>query len=253
MPLSLPGAPKAVVTALESLTEALKQQAGSDFAGLVLYGGLARGRFREGRSDVNVVVLLHRVSLGVLDRISPALRTARNAAAVEAMLITPAEVPAAAFEFPTKFLDIKRHHIVLAGDDAFATLEVPRVMVQLRIAQSLRNLLLRMRRRYSLAYDDAQGLKETLIDIARPLAIEMLALLYDGGHAVPDTDQTGAVFAAAASAFSLDAAALAALAALRAETSKDTGKADVANLYGRILEVLAKLADRADALAGAAQ
>lgn len=253
MPLSLPGAPKSVVAALESLVQGLQLEAGVDFAGLILYGGLARGRFREGRSDVNVVVLLHRVDARVLKRIGPALRNARRAAAVEAMLLTPAEVPAAAFEFSTKFLDIKRHHIVLAGVDPFATLEVPRVMVQLRIAQSLRNMLLRLRRRYSIAYDDPQGLKETLIETARPLAIELLAMLYDGGHTVPESDQTREVFAAAASAFDLDAASLSELAALRAETSKNNGRFDAPDLYARILHLLGKLADRADAIAGAAE
>jgi predicted nucleotidyltransferase len=250
MPLSLPGAPKPVVAALEALTEALQREAGSDFAGLVLYGGLARGRFREGRSDVNVVVLLHRAGADVLGRIGPALRVARRAAAVEAMLMRPSEVPASAFEFPTKFLDIKRHHIVLAGEDPFSALEVPRVMVQLRIAQSLRNLLLRMRRHYAIAYDDPQSLKETLIDIARPLAIELLAMLYDGSHAVPESDQTAPVFAAAATAFDLDGRSLAALAALRAQTSKDDGKVDATSLYARILKLLAGLCERADALAG---
>jgi hypothetical protein len=253
MALSLPGAPKAIAAALETLAEALQTEARRDFAGLVLYGGLARGRFREGRSDVNVVVLLHRAEADVLNRIAPALRTARRAAAVDAMIMTPAEVPAAAFEFPTKFLDIKRHHVVLAGADPFAALEVPRVMVQLRIAQSLRNLLLRLRRRYAIAYDDAPGLKETLIEVARPLAIELLAMLHDGGHAVPDSDQTATVFGAAATAFGLDGNSLAELAALRADSAKDNGRVDVKALYGRILDLLAALADRADALAGAAE
>jgi predicted nucleotidyltransferase len=250
MPLSLPGAPKPVVAALEALAEALQREAGSDFAGLVLYGGLARGRFRDGRSDVNVVVLLHRASADVLGRIGPALRVARRAAAVEAMLLRPSEVPASAFEFPTKFLDIKRHHIVLAGDDPFSALEVPRVMVQLRIAQSLRNLLLRMRRHYAVAYDDPQSLKEMLLDIARPLAIELLAMLYDGGHQVPESDQTAPVFAAAATAFELDGGSLATLAELRAQSSKDNGKVNATALYARILGLLAGLCERADGIAG---
>lgn len=253
MAVSVPGAPTSVVTALDALAQALQATAGSEFAGLVLYGGLARGRFREGRSDVNVVVLLHRADRTMLDRIAPALRDARRGAAVEAMILTPAEVPAAAFEFPTKFLDIKRHHRVLAGIDPFVALEVPRVMVQLRIAQSVRNLLLRLRRRYALAYDDGPALKETLIDIARPLAIELLALLYDGSHAVPETDQTSAVFSAAAKAFNLDSDTLAALAALRADTARDNGRVDAPALFGRVLDLLATLADRADALAGAAE
>jgi hypothetical protein len=253
MPVSVPGAPTAVTAALDALALALQAQAGSAFAGLVLYGGLARGRYRAGRSDVNVVVLLNKADRAVLERIAPALRAARRAAAVDAMIMTPAEVPAAAFEFPTKFLDIKRHHIVLTGADPFATLDVPRVMVQLRIAQSLRNLLLRLRRRYAIAYDDVPALKETLIDIARPLAIELLALLHDGGHAVPESDQTSTVFSTAAAALGLDADTLAALAALRADSSKDNGRVDAPALFGRVLELLATLADRADALAGAAE
>lgn len=253
MAVSVPGAPAAVSAALDALAQALQADAGRDFAGLVLYGGLARGRYREGRSDVNVVVLLERADRVVLDRIAPALRAARRVAAIDAMIMTPAEVPASAFEFPTKFLDIKRHHIVLTGTDPFATLEVPRVMVQLRIAQSLRNLLLRLRRRYAIAYDDVPALKETLIDVARPLAIELLALLHDGGHAVPESDQTSAVYSTAATALKLDADTLAALAALRADTSRDNGRVDAPALYGRVLDLLATLADHADALAGAAE
>jgi hypothetical protein len=250
MAVSVPGAPSAVSAALDALAKALQAEGGIDFAGLVLYGGLARGRFREGRSDVNVVVLLHHANRAVLDRIAAPLRAARRAALVEAMILTPAEVPAAAFEFPTKFLDIKRHHVMLAGVDPFATLEVPRVMVQLRIAQSLRNLLLRLRRRYALASDDAPALREILIEVARPLAIEMLALLYDGGHPVPESDQTAAVFDAAARAFGLDAEALADLAALRADSRKN-GRLDAPASFGRVLDVIARLSDRADALAGA--
>lgn len=253
MGVSLPGAPRGVVDALDTLAHALQSEAAGEFAGLVLYGGLARGRFREGRSDVNVVVLLHRADRALLDRIGPALVAARRAAAVDAMIMTPAEVPSAAFEFPTKFLDIKRHHVVLAGIDPFATLDVPRVMVQLRIAQSLRNMLLRLRRRYTLVRGDSAALRETMIDTARPLAIELLALLHDGGHPVPQSDQTAAVFRAAAGALGLDATTLDALAALRAEGAHADATFDPAVLYGRVLDLLAALSERADALAGAAE
>jgi hypothetical protein len=249
MSVDVPGAPAAVSAALDDLATALPAAAGADFAGLVLYGGLARGRFREGRSDVNVVVLLRRADAGVLDRIAPALRAARRSAGVETMLLTPQEVPAAAHDFPTKFLDIRRHHLLLAGEDPFATLQVPRALVQRRIAQSLRNLLLRLRRRYAIAFDDAAELKTTLADLARPLAIELAALLADGGHAVPEADRTAAIYAAAAQAFGLDAGALADVAALRDGTWQD--RRPVAQVCGALLAVLAALADRTDALAGA--
>src|SRR5262249_12621280 len=118
-------APPHVKAALDRLKQELANAAGASFAGLILYGGLARGRFRPGKSDVNVVVLLHDISPHSLDSIASPLQAAWRQAAVEPMILMPAEVARAAVAFPTKFLDIKEHHIVLAGSDPFAGVEIP--------------------------------------------------------------------------------------------------------------------------------
>src|SRR5262249_40266372 len=110
-----------------------------------------------------------------------------------------------------------------------------------------------LRRRYAMASDDAVGLRETLVDVARPLAIELLAMLYDEERPVPDSDQTSAVYTAAARAFGLDGDALASLAALRAASANDGSRNDVLVLFGQLLAMLASLSDRADAKAGATQ
>src|SRR5580693_1149298 len=114
MPQSIPGAPGEITAAIDKLTDALSRAAGPNLAGLILYGGLARGRFRPGNSDVNVVVLLHDASFSALIEIAPALQAARRSAGVEPMILTLREVSEAADVFPTKFLDIKRYHVVLA-------------------------------------------------------------------------------------------------------------------------------------------
>nr|WP_297351443.1 hypothetical protein [uncultured Caldimonas sp.] len=214
-------------------------------SGVVLYGGLARGRFRTGRSDVNVVVLLQRIDAEVLTAIGPALQAARRSAAIDAMLMTPPEVPLAALDFPTKFLDIQRHHLLLAGDDPFTSLQIPAAHVRRRVAQSLRNMLLRLRHRYVVQYDDVLGLKAALADLARPLAIELSALLTVGGHAGAQEDRTAGIYAAAAAAFGLDAAALTQLAALR----EGVEPASVPALAGGLLALLSDVATQADRLA----
>ena len=249
MTFALPGATEAIVSALNTLVTDLSAQAGANLAGLVLYGGLARGRYRAGRSDVNVVVLLNRADAPSLRAIAPALRDARRAAGVEAMLITPAEVPLAAQDFPTKFLDIQRHHVLLHGTDPFADLRVPRAIVQRRVAQSLRNLVLRLRHRYLTLCEEPEGLKAALADIARPLAIELAALLHLEGHALPGEDRTAALYGLAAQTFHLDAPTLASLASLR----DGTGAAvDPSPLFGRLLDLLSSLADQVDHAAAAA-
>jgi hypothetical protein len=243
MPDLVPGAPPAVAAALDRLRGDLTRLAGGNLAGLLLYGGLARGRYRPGKSDVNVVVVLNDVSAAALAAIGPALRAARRAAGVEPMVLTPAEVHAAAVAFPTKFLDIKDHHLVLAGGDPFAGLDVPRDAVRRGVAQQLRNIALRLRRRYLATYDDADAQAGVLARLARPLAIEVAALLRLAGKPVPADDRSAAIFDAAAAAFDVDRDALAGLAALRQGRSQPP---DLLALYPKVLAVVARLADVTD-------
>ena len=240
MPDLIPGAPAAVAAALDRLKDELTAAAGRNLAGLILYGGLARGRFRPGKSDINVIVLLHDASAGALAAIAPALTTARRAAGVDPLLLTPAEVARAADAFPTKFLDIKHHHIVLAGTDPFAGLEVSRERVRMRVEQELRNLLLRLRHGYIAVGSDAAMLTQTMARVARPLALGLQALLQLAGKEVPD--RSADIFEAAVAAFGLEREPLTRLAGLR-QNSRPTG--DVADLYQGVLAAVGRAADTA--------
>jgi hypothetical protein len=243
MPHPIPGAPAEIAAEIDRLTNALTQAAGPNLAGLILYGGLARGRFRPGNSDVNVVVLLHDASFSALIEIAPALQTARRSAGVAPMILTPSEVSEAADVFPTKFLDIKRYHLVLAGEDPFAMLEVPHEHVRLRIEQELRNMLLRLRRLGLDAVTDARLRARGLTRIARPLAIQLSDLLRLAGKQVPAGDRTSAIFEAAAAVFDLNAIALASLAELRLNARPENV---VGCLFGDVLNVVAQAVDVAD-------
>ncbi len=245
MTITLPHAPPAISSALERLADELTRTAGANFAGLILYGGVARGRYRPGKSDVNVVVLLHEMSSAALAAIAPALRTARRAAGIVPLILTPAEVSATTLVFPIKFLDIKEHHLVLSGADPFAELEIPREQLGWHIVQELRNLALRLRQRFVATLDDPAAQAASLAAIARPLAIEMAALLRLAGHAVPSEDHSSDVFQAAGPIFGLDGEALGALAALRRGV---TVGQELPDLFGRVLAVLARLTEVAEEL-----
>ena len=70
IPGSLEGldAPDEIRARISELCEELAQAAGANLRGLILYGGLARGRYRPGKSDINLVVLIkrcvNRIALG---------------------------------------------------------------------------------------------------------------------------------------------------------------------------------------------
>jgi hypothetical protein len=237
--------PASVSAALNRLRDDLARAAGPNLAGLILYGGLARGRYRPGQSDANLVILLREVTAPALAAITPALKAAWRSIRVEPFIMTPGEVPAAAVAFATKFLDIKDHHVVLSGEDPFVNLSISLADLRTDVAESLRNLRFRMRQRFTRFGDDKDELTVVLSGFARPLAIEVAALLRCAGKEFTAEDRSTAIFAAAADAFGLDGPTLARLAGLR---QSEGAAADAVDLYGRVLAVLGRVIEVVDGM-----
>ena len=232
---------------VRQLTDAL----GDRLVSLVLYGGLARGRYRPGVSDVNVAVVLREVTAGALAEAAPILRAAWRDIRLEPLILAAAEVPGAARAFSTKMLDIQKHHIVLAGQDLFHGLRVDPEEVRFRTEQELRNLAMRLRRRFVALYGDPVALAEVLFESAVVLRANLIGLLDLADEPPPVDESSGPVFAAAAPRFGLDAEALRRLAGLRAIPGPDgppAPPADVVDLYGRIMAVADAAADAAASL-----
>ena len=126
----------------------LSDALGDALQAVVLYGGLAKGEFVTGHSDINLVILLRTASLVVLDRAAPILQQGAREFRLSPMLLTEAELREAAEVFPIKFQDMQRHHVVLWGEEVLDRVTVTRAQLILRCEQELRNLVLRLRQSY---------------------------------------------------------------------------------------------------------
>ena len=238
-------APVAVATALGHVGDEARAAAGDNLVALVLYGGLARGRHRGPRSNVDLAVVLEDASPERVAEITPLLMAAWRAAHVDAWILARSEIPRLAEVFPTKLLDIRDHHLLLHGEDVFADLEIDRGLLRLRVEQELTNLSLRLRRTLVTLGADPASAAVYLATTARPLAIQLAVLLRLAGRTVPAEDRSAAIFAAAAQAFDLDAEALETLAGLR-QGEESVG--DVRGLVGRVQVVATRAADVARSL-----
>lgn len=222
---------------IEEFRDGIAAAAGTNLDGLILYGGLARGRYHADKSDVNIVVLLHDTSTESLVKIAPVLRHAWRSVWVEPFIVKPSEVENLAEMFPTKLLDIQEHHVVLLGSDPFSDLKVSREQVRFRIEQDLTNISLRLRRRYVSIYDDQAAQAQALRKIAVPLKVQLTALMRLAGKDEPSEATSAAVLNAAAQAFDLDRESLADLAALRNQSEL---KGNISELYDRVLAAIAQ-------------
>ena len=125
-------------------------------SGIILYGSGARGHYRSGVSDVNLLVILDRVDTAALDHILDATLSARRYN-IAPLLMTPDDLRSFTRVFPIKLLSFKESYTVLWGEDALAALEVESANLRLRCQQEAQNLLMRLRRHYLTRQGHAQS------------------------------------------------------------------------------------------------
>jgi predicted nucleotidyltransferase len=150
--------PPLVRDRLTELQESLEHLLGDDLVALIVYGSAARGGYREGTSDVDLMIVLRQDVRERLERISNAMQLARYSARIEAMILTEDEIPRAADVFPLLYDDIRRCHLLIYGRDPFAGLEIHDHHRRLRIEQELREAQIRLRR----AVVDGRGMRGAL-------------------------------------------------------------------------------------------
>lgn len=236
------GYPQPARAALAGLLDKLAPLA-PEPAAVLVYGSLAKGTWRKGESDVNVLVVVHEASAATLDALAGPLREAWRQALVRPMILERAEIPRLGDVFPIKLADIQRDHDVLAGDDPLAGVTIERAHVRLRLEQQLRNQLLQLRRQLVFGAAGERELARALVGAARSLPYELATLLELRGKPSPQqmlADMAGAV----AAEIDVPAETLQRLASFK----RGTTEADVRGLYHAVIALVSRAVDVVDRL-----
>jgi len=191
---------------LEELRDALVGALGEELQSLVVYGSAVRGGFLEGRSDVDLLVVLRTDDRSLLETIGGALLLARTSARIESMILRGDELQRAADVFPLLYDDVRSRHVLLHGTDPFAGLEISDVHRRLRIEQELRDARIRLRLVLSEAPLLPRLLNGAVARKVKQLRSPLHALLRLRGRTVEDSVE--AVMQEACSIYEVDAKAL---------------------------------------------
>jgi hypothetical protein len=133
---------------LSELTDKLGAAAGETLVAVVLYGSAARGDFHDRISDFNVLIVLRDLELPSLAALGAPVAWWLRKQQPMPRIFSPAVIAEAADVFPIEFLDISHHHVMLFGEDPFATLEVHTDHLRLQCERELREKLMRLREAY---------------------------------------------------------------------------------------------------------
>lgn len=169
----------------ERFAEDLVEVYGDRVVSVVLYGSAARGDYREGRSDLNVLVLLRRVDPEVLRLGAKRARAWVEEGNPPPLLLGEDEWATSVDAFPIEFTDIREAHRVLYGADPFESVEVDRKHLRLQCEHELRGKQVQLRERYLLSAHEPDELGELLVRALPTFLVLFRVVLRLAGEDVP--------------------------------------------------------------------
>jgi hypothetical protein len=229
-------------TKLAELVKRLKEFTAANLECVILYGSAARGDFREGHSDLNVVCFLHSLNVEELGRLAQVVKWwCADQQEPAPLFFTRDELKQAADVFAIEILDMKHGRRVLYGTDVVADIEVPMNLHRVQIEHDLRTTVLKLRQHYLRAPGDSKE----LAPVMRKSFSGVLTLLRHVVIAFGEEPPVAAhdIVARVASLTGASMTAFDALLKLR-ETGEFHG--EIVPVYGAYLKALEKTVDALD-------
>ena len=227
---------------LNELVARLKQTAGQNLQGVVLYGSAVDHDFRE-HSDLNVLCLLHRLQSANLEELRPVGLWWWRKGHPPPLLFTLAELRNSADVFSIELLDMKSRHRMLEGADFFAELEVPMGGHKLQVEREWRTNVIRLRQSFLRWGGRRTELEQLLIASASSFGTLFRHALIALHEEAPNSSRDAAT--RLAKLVSADASAFQRILDLR-EGKSAGGELSLESLLASYLDLVSKVAEEMD-------
>lgn len=132
------------VEVARGFTERLAEVYGASLRSVLLYGSVPRGDAVPGASDVNLLVLVDRIHLPELERLTPLARQWLVDERCAPMLIGREDWPRAGDAFAIEISEMHDHRQVVFGDDPLIGVEVDRAALRSQAEHELRGRLVQL-------------------------------------------------------------------------------------------------------------
>jgi predicted nucleotidyltransferase len=139
-------------TKLAELVNRLKEAAGKNLESVILYGSAARGHYKPGASDINILCTLVTMDVHELQLLAPVVHWwTRDEKEPPPLFFLTEELQRSTDVFAIESLDLQRAHRVLYGKDPVTDLQVPMNLHRVQVERDLRLLMMRLRQHVLLA------------------------------------------------------------------------------------------------------
>ncbi|HXQ23581.1 MAG TPA: hypothetical protein VN812_18020 [Candidatus Acidoferrales bacterium] len=163
--------------AIAQIAEQVRLVFGTDLVSLVLYGSAAGVDFVPGRSDLNVAIVLERLTFPHLKALHQHLPKWHKLGMATPLLLDRHFIERGRDAFPMEFHDVRAQHRVLFGEEVFATMAIDSRHLRYQAEHEARGKLLRLRTLYAEIGADRKRLEALMLSSVKTFLIIMRNLI----------------------------------------------------------------------------
>jgi len=153
-----------------------------DLVTVLLYGSAATGEHVPGRSDINVAVILRRLTPALLRKAASHIRGWHRQGFATPLFFDPETFHTSLDVFPIEFLDMQERHRTLWGPDVLAGFQIGRSNLRLQCEQELRGKWLKLCQSYVEGATTPSDLERILRVALSSIVVLARTLLRLGGE-----------------------------------------------------------------------
>ena len=177
--------PKNPEEIFEEFTEDFKNVFGSDLVSIILYGSGASGHYIPGKSDLNFLIVVSEGGIDNLDRAFSAVARWRKRKVAMPLFMTRAEILSSRDSYPIEFLSMKKHYVIVSGEDVLGGLSFEPAHLHLQAEREFKGKLVHLRKGYLEAEGRARQIRELIKTSFTAFISIFRALLYLKGIEIP--------------------------------------------------------------------
>jgi predicted nucleotidyltransferase len=221
------------------LVEDYRTVFGDDLISVILYGSSVTKEYDPNKSDLNFLIVLSEEAIDHLHLAHKLVVKWRKKKVSTPLFLTKEYIELSLDTFPIEFLNIKRNHEVIVGEDVLEGLSFKRNFIRMQCERELKGKLLLLRQRYVETRGKRKILKE-LISASLPTFVFVFkGLLYLLDKEVPETKRE--TVSMLSRELGLDEELFSSLARIEAGTLK-CSRQEIGDLFKRYLKEIRRLA-----------
>ncbi len=228
---------------INEFVERMRASAGTNLLAVILYGSVAAGDYVADHSDVNLLCVLGDTSFAAIVTLAPVVEWWGKQKHRAPLLMSAEEMRRSADVFSIEFLDMRRQHRVLWGEDVLKTLEISMQLHRAQVEYELREKTILLRQRLLVTAGNEAAKWELLLRSLPAFGTLFRHTLIALGDAGAGSKRE--VAAALAAKLGIDTAVFGELLDIR-ERRRDRKSANVDKIFARYLRLVEQVTASVD-------